>query len=62
MITQDYLDQLTYKIIGCAIEVHQEPGPGLLEHIYEKCFIYELKLHGFDVKSQFTVPVFLQRT
>ncbi len=58
MITQDYLNQITYKIIGCAIEVHKELGPGLLEHIYEKCFIYELKLHGFDVKSQFTVPVF----
>jgi len=51
MITQNYIDQLTYKIIGCAIEVHKELGPGLLESIYEKCLIHELKLNGFEVKN-----------
>ncbi len=40
MITQTYIDKLTYKIIGCAIEVHKELGPGLLESIYEKCLIH----------------------
>ena len=58
MITQKYIDQLTYKIIGCAIEVHKELGPGLLESIYEKCLIHELKLNGFDVKSQMSIPLF----
>lgn len=58
MITQIYIDQLTYKIIGCAIEVHKELGPGLLESIYEKCLIHELKLNGFDVKNQMSIPLF----
>ncbi len=57
MITQTYIDQLTYKIIGCAIEVHKQLGPGLLESIYEKCLIHELRLCGFDVKSQMSIPL-----
>ncbi len=44
MITQTYIDQLTYKIIGCAIEVHKVLGLGLLESIYEKCLIHEFYL------------------
>jgi GxxExxY protein len=58
MITQSYIDQLTYEIIGCAIEVHKELGPGLLESIYEKCLIHELKLNGFEVKNQMSIPLF----
>jgi len=58
MITQTYIDHLTYKIIGCAIEVHKELGPGLLESIYEKCHIHELILNGFEVKNQMTIPLF----
>lgn len=58
MITQTYIDQLTYKIIGCAIEVHKELGPGLLESIYERCLIHELLLNGFEVKNQMTIPLF----
>ena len=57
MITQKYINELTYKIIGCAIEVHKELGPGLLENIYEKCLIHELRLNGFDVKNQLIVPI-----
>jgi GxxExxY protein len=57
MLTQSYINQLTYKIIGCAIEVHKELGPGLLESIYEKCFIHELRLNNFDVKNQLTIPI-----
>ena len=57
MLTQKKLDQLTYKIIGCAIEVHKNLGPGLLESIYEKCLIHELRLNNFDVKSQITIPL-----
>jgi len=58
MITQTYIDQLTYKIIGCAIEVHKELGPGLLKSIYEKYLIHELILNGFEVKNQMTIPLF----
>lgn len=57
MVTQSYINQLSYKIIGCAIEVHRELGPGLLESIYEKCLIYELTQNGFEVQSQLAVPV-----
>ena len=37
-VTKKYLTELTYKVIGCAIEVHKHLGPGLLESVYEKCF------------------------
>lgn len=57
MLTQSFLNHLTYKIIGCAIEVHKALGPGLLECIYEKCLVHELKLNGFDVKSQQPIPL-----
>lgn len=51
-ITQKYLDELTYKILGCAIEVHKQLGPGLLESVYEKCLVFELNLKGLHVQSQ----------
>lgn len=56
-ITQKYLDDLTYKIIGCAIEVHKHLGPGLLESIYEKCLIHELGLTGLQNQSQQKIAV-----
>ena len=56
-ITQKYLDDLTYQIIGCAIEVHKHLGPGLLESVYEKCFIHELEIRGLGYKSQQRVPL-----
>jgi GxxExxY protein len=57
MTTQKEIDQLTYNIIGCAIEVHKVLGPGLLESIYEKCLVHELKLNGFDTKNQLSIPL-----
>ena len=56
-ITKKYLDELTYEIVGCAIEVHKHLGPGLLESVYEKCFIHELRLRGLHCISQQKVPV-----
>lgn len=56
-ITQKYLDELTYKIIGCAIEVHKHLGPGLLESVYEKCFARELSLTNLEFKTQLWLPV-----
>ncbi len=49
---------LTGKIIGAAIEVHRELGPGLLESAYEACLIYELRLKCFKVEHQKPQPVF----
>jgi len=57
MVTKEYLKQLTGKIIGCAIEVHKALGPGLLESIYERCLMQELKLNGINFKSQQVIPV-----
>ena len=57
MITQKYINDLSYKIIGYAIEVHKNLGPGLLESVYEACFIDELKNSGLGVRSQVYVPV-----
>jgi GxxExxY protein len=45
-------DELTEKIIGAAIEVHRELGPGLLESIYEVALCYELDLQGIKYKRQ----------
>ena len=50
-------DALTGRIIECAIKVHRELGPGLLETAYEKCLCYELKKAGFVVESQVEMPV-----
>jgi GxxExxY protein len=50
-------NQLTEKIIGCAIEVHKALGPGLLESAYEECFCYELAQNGFSINRQVPLPV-----
>ena len=48
---------LTSEIIGAAIEVHKELGPGLLESAYEECLCHELGLRGIKFKRQLSVPV-----
>lgn len=45
-------DDLTEKIIGAAIEVHRELGPGLLESIYEEALCYEFELQGIKYHRQ----------
>lgn len=50
-------DVLTEKIIGAAIEVHRELGPGLLESIYEEALCYELKLRGLNSVRQAEIDV-----
>ena len=42
-------NNLTQKIIGCAIKVHKKPGPGLLESVYQECLSYELLKLGMNV-------------
>jgi len=60
IISQKYVDQITHSIIGCAIDIHKELGPGLLESAYEKCMIYLLNKKGFKVESQLEVPITFQ--
>jgi len=50
-------DELSNRVIGCAIEVHRELGPGLLESTYEQCLAHELKLNGIRFKLQHPQPV-----
>lgn len=59
-MTQKGIDKLSYDIIGFAIEVHKELGPGLLESVYEKCLIHLFKRNGYHIQSQQTVPLFFQ--
>ncbi|KQR72252.1 GxxExxY protein [Pedobacter sp. Leaf176] len=56
-MTKKQITQLSYEIVGCAIKVHKELGPGLLEHIYEKCLGYELEKDGFLVEHQHIASV-----
>ena len=51
------INKITEKIIGCAIEVHKELGPGLLESAYEECLFYELQRAGLYAERQAPVPV-----
>lgn len=51
------MDSLSEKIIGAAIMVHRELGPGLLESAYEACLAYELRDSGLLVESQKPLPV-----
>ena len=53
----EYLNKLTEKIIGCAIEVHKGIGPGLLESAYEECLCYELSQAGLSFERQVSLPV-----
>jgi GxxExxY protein len=50
-------EKLTEAIIGAAIEVHRELGPGLLESAYEECLCHELHLRGIPVARQMPLPV-----
>jgi GxxExxY protein len=50
-------NSLTDAIIGAAIAVHRELGPGLLESVYEKCLALELTKSGFQVCSQKEIPL-----
>jgi GxxExxY protein len=51
------INEITQKIIGCAIEVHKALGPGLLESAYEECLGYELTKAGLNIKRQQPTPV-----
>ena len=50
-------DPLTERIIGFAIEVHRQLGPGLLESAYEECLCYELRQSGIGFRRQVPLPV-----
>jgi GxxExxY protein len=50
-------NELSNIIIGCAIEVHKQLGPGLLESAYQECLYFELKNKGLDVTKEKPMPI-----
>ena len=50
-------DQLSNRVIGCALEVHRTLGPGLLEATYEQCLAHELSQSDIPFKLQWPLPV-----
>lgn len=57
MLTQKEVNEMAFGVVGCAIEVHKELGPGLLESVYHQCLFEELSDKGFDVWSKVKVPI-----
>ena len=57
MTTQKEINLLSRAIIGYAIDVHKELGPGLLEGIYEKCLTHLLIQNGYSVARQQIIPL-----
>jgi len=51
------INEITQKIIGCAIEVHKNLGPGLLESAYKECLAFDLTKAGLSIKRQQPVQV-----
>ena len=50
-------NKLSNIILGCAIEVHKQLGPGLLESAYQECLLYELKKAGLSVLKEKALPI-----
>ena len=61
-LTQKTINDLAYKIVGRAIEVHNQLGPGLLESVYEKCLCYELKQNNIAFKNQVEIAIKYKQT
>jgi GxxExxY protein len=56
-VDKERLNAVTQSIIGAAIEVHRELGPGLLEQVYEACLAFELLSCGFTLERQKALPL-----
>ena len=56
-VTKRFLDELGYNVIGAAIEVHKELGPGLLESVYHSCMCHELHLRKINFISEMKIPI-----
>ncbi|MCH7770385.1 MAG: GxxExxY protein [Bacteroidetes bacterium] len=57
ILTQKYINNLSYQIVGCAIEVHKYLGSGLLESVYESCLVEEMIEQGLPFERQVQVPI-----
>ena len=50
-------NEISHIVIGCAINVHKQLGPGLLESVYQKCLFYEITQTGMSTIQQHPIPV-----
>lgn len=57
MLTKRFVNDVAYRTVGCAIEVHKQLGPGLLESVYHECMIEELSFQGINFRSRESVPL-----
>jgi len=51
------LNLITHKIIGIAMNIHRQLGPGLLESVYKECLYHKLKEEGFRVEKEKPIPL-----
>jgi GxxExxY protein len=56
-LDRDSLETVAHEVIGLAIEVHRELGPGLLESTYNACLFHEIKEFGYKVEKEKALPV-----
>ena len=56
-MTEKYLKEITYNVIGAAIEIHKSLGPGLLESVYHECMKHELTLRKLYFLTEISMPV-----
>ncbi len=62
MITKKYLDELTYEVLGSAIEVHKTVGRGLLESVYHACMKEELRHRKISFLTEMRIPLIYKKT
>ncbi len=53
-------NEISNKVIGIAIEVHNALGPGLLENTYKECLYYKLVQVGFKVEKEKSIPLIFE--
>jgi GxxExxY protein len=53
-------NEISNKVLGLAIKVHQSLGPGLLESAYKECLYYKLRKEGFFVEKEKSMPLFYE--
>lgn len=51
-------DELTYRLIGAAIEVHKNLGPGFLEFVYHEALAYEFEQRGIEFRHEVSIPIY----
>ena len=53
-------NELSYAVVGAAMKVHRELGPGLLEKAYQECLFYEISQLGLQIEKEITMPLTYQ--